>query len=349
MSFHQLITVNGGGKMNEVNTYYKHVIDDELKRINNIKHIPGVVTEIVVPKNTGMAKVRVMGRVVSLLNKTNETLEVGDSVIVHYWDNIANGYIALRCGLPNLKQGLQIDNTAVVPMNLEDIYTSNSTVFNVDSKNLLTEKFSHPSSIIMVNGNPAIYVPFACENKQFRDIMFSVDKKLFTNSINMDCKYLRGNNSSYTIMYGNRTLYAGIRRITYVDTLTKAHFLGCYMDEDPNWVVRYSSSSDSQRTQGENTYFSDLEPLKNIGIIIAYQGIGSPTDHFPYGFVTGYPVLRCGFNGEGWYNEKKEDLCWGIGKNDLTQETSMCFGFCSSDELQYALAASQTQRLKVMR
>lgn len=340
--------------MNEVNTYYKHVIDDELKRLNNIKHIPGVVTEIVVPKNTGMAKVNVMGRTVKLLNKTNETLEVGDSVIVHYWDNIANGYIALRCGLPNLKQGLHIDNSAVLSEDLESLYTVESTVFNVDSKNLLTEKYSSPSNIVMVNGNPAIYVPFACKDERFREIMFGIDKKLFTNTINVDCSYSHeyyshAYNRTSVTMYGNRTLCAGIRRITYIEPETKAHYLGCYMDEDPKWIVGYTSSSDSQRTQGENTYFLDLEPLKNIGIIIAYQGIGSPTEHFPYGFVTGYPVLRCGFNGEGWYNGKKIDLCWGIGKNDSTQETSMCFGFCSYDEFQYALAVSETQRLKVMR
>ena len=61
----------------------------------------------------GKAVVNVMGRSLTLLNKTGEILKQGDGVIIHYWDNVANGYIALRCGLPNPAGGLNIENAVV--------------------------------------------------------------------------------------------------------------------------------------------------------------------------------------------------------------------------------------------
>lgn len=86
-----------------VDTVSRRIVRDELEKTNMIKHIPAIVTEVPADKKNGVAKVFTLGRTLTLLNKSGELLKVGDGVVIHYWDNIANGYIALRCGLPVFK------------------------------------------------------------------------------------------------------------------------------------------------------------------------------------------------------------------------------------------------------
>ena len=86
-----------------VDTVSRRIVRDELEKTNRIKHIPAIVTEVPADKKNGVAKVFTLGRTLTLLNKSGELLKVGDGVVIHYWDNIANGYIALRCGLPVFK------------------------------------------------------------------------------------------------------------------------------------------------------------------------------------------------------------------------------------------------------
>ena len=343
--------------MNAVDIYYKDIVEQESRKINNLKHIPGVVTEIVVPKNTGAAKVRIMGRTLRLLNKTGETLEVGDSVIVHYWDNMANGYIALRCGLPSLQQGLHIENAAVMHNNLESLYTTDTTVFNEDEENDLTEKYSHLNNLVMVDGNPAIYVPFQSTLTDFKTTVKTVDKKLFSNRIQANCRYYHGTYLHYSSLVGRRTICADIREMKYVDTSTLGYYLGCYIKEDINWRLFYGerqSYMDEHKVECEHIYFDDTQLLKDIGLIIAYQEIVSTaTEDFPYGYVVGYPVIRCGINDDGYSDltdpPTRCDMVWGVGRNNITLNTSMWFGFKDENELKYALTTTQRTELKVAR
>ena len=86
-----------------IDTVSRKIVRDELEKTSRIKHIPAIVVEVPPEKKNGVAKVSVMGRTLTLLNKSGELLKQGEGVIIHYWDNIANGYIALRCGLPVFK------------------------------------------------------------------------------------------------------------------------------------------------------------------------------------------------------------------------------------------------------
>lgn len=88
---------------NIINTVSRKIVRDELEKTSRIKHIPAIVTEVPADKKNGVAKVFALGRTLTLLNKSGELLKAGDGVVIHYWDNIANGYIALRCGLPVFK------------------------------------------------------------------------------------------------------------------------------------------------------------------------------------------------------------------------------------------------------
>ena len=318
--------------MDAVNVYYKDIIKQESRKINNLKHVPGIVTEIVVPKNTGAAKVNVMGRTLRLLNKTGETLEVGDSVIVHYWDNVANGYIALRCGLPYLQQGLHIENAAVLEDDIESLYTANTDIFNEDEENELTEKYSHNNNIVIVNGNPAIYVPAQATQEELETIMRTVDKKLFSNHIQVKCQY----NSQI----GTRNIRADVSAMKYVDINTLGYFVGYCMEEDRNWYYNGESQTPS-------IYFTDTQVLKNMGLIIAYREIvATASEDFPYGYVLGSVVLRCGTNNDGYCNNGVEiircDVFHKSGNN-------MKFGFKDEDELKYAFVTTQRTELRVAR
>lgn len=86
-----------------INSVSHSIVRNELNKTSRIKHLPAIIVNVPEEKNNGIAEVFVLGKTITLLNKTGEFLKIGDSVIIHYWDNIANGYIALRCGLPVYK------------------------------------------------------------------------------------------------------------------------------------------------------------------------------------------------------------------------------------------------------
>lgn len=86
-----------------INVVSRRIVRDELERVNKIKHIPATIISVPPEKKNGVAVVSAMGRTMTLLNKSGELLKQGEGVIIHYWDNVANGYIALRCGLPVFK------------------------------------------------------------------------------------------------------------------------------------------------------------------------------------------------------------------------------------------------------
>ena len=331
MLFRQYMNNNRGDIMNAVDIYYKDIVEQESRKINNLKHTYGVVTEIVVPKNTGAAKVKVMGRTLRLLNKTGETLKVGDSVIIHYWDNMANGYIALRCGLPSLQQGLRIENAAVLDNDIKSLYTTSTTVFNEDEENNLTEKYSHAQNIVLVNEIPAIYVPTGATDETFKSIVKTIDKKLFSNRIQVKCHY-----NGRT---GVRTIHGEVSAMKYVDLNTLGYFVGCYMEEDRNWYY-------NEESHAPFIYFTDTQVLENIGLVIAYQKIvTAASENFPYGYVTGNIVLRCGTNNDGYY-----DPGTGIVRRDMIHKLgTMDIGFKNQNEAKYALATTQRSELRVAR
>lgn len=334
--------------MDSVNTYFKDVVEIENNKIGNLKHIYGTVRSIVEPVNTGRAVVLVNNRLVTLLNKTNETLKVGDGVIVHYWDNLANGYIVLRCGLPNLKQGLHIENAAILRDNIQSVYSVPSTVFNIDEKNHLTEKYGDKSNIIMVNGNPAIQIPLDTSAANLKTIAMGIDKKLFSNEISVKCRYCKGNFITHSYVYGDRTLSAGIYEMKYENNQL-SYYIGIQMKEDYEWYFSHHVNNDGVYQAG-NVRFISTTPLKDIGVIIAYHTITETvSDRFPYGFVRGYPLVRCGFHNEGLNGNTPNDLIFAMGNDSNTSDSTMWFGFNSNAEREYAKAAFRKSTLKITR
>lgn len=125
---------------NTINAVSHKIVRNELEKTDRIKHIPATVIDVPEEKNNGVAKVSVLGRSLTLLNKTGEVLKENEGVIIYYWDNIANGYIALRCGLPVYKNDYSEGNdyTGELPVDEETTIT-NSYVLHEQKKETFLE------------------------------------------------------------------------------------------------------------------------------------------------------------------------------------------------------------------
>ena len=81
-----------------------NIITARLDSKPRIKRIAAIVTEIVANTDNGKVKVRFMNSkneesVLTLLNKSRDELAVGDSVWIHYWNTVSDGYVAIKTGL----------------------------------------------------------------------------------------------------------------------------------------------------------------------------------------------------------------------------------------------------------
>ena len=200
-----------------------------------------------------------------------------------------------------------IENAAVLDNDIKSLYTTSTTVFNEDEENDLTEKYSHTKNIVLVNEIPAIYVPTGATDETFKSIVKTIDKKLFSNRIQVKCHY-----NSHT---GVRTIRGEVSAMKYVDLNTLGYFVGCYMEEDRNWYY-------NEESHVPFIYFTDTQVLENIGLVIAYQKIvTAASEDFPYGYVTGNIVLRCGTNNDGYYDPGtgivRRDMIHKLGTMDI--------------------------------
>lgn len=141
--------------------YLSAYINKESKGIDSMKRISGVVKEVYKDQYETVvkAKVQILQKNVTLLNKTGETLAVGDNVWVHYWNDITSGYIAIRNGEPNVSGGFKIDKAVAMTPNQANIYTVSTEVINVDVANQITVKYGDPKNVFFANGQPVVVNP----------------------------------------------------------------------------------------------------------------------------------------------------------------------------------------------
>lgn len=66
---------------------------------SKIRRIKGKIVKIVERTDEGKVVVQVMNTRITLLNKSNEILKVGDEVWVFYWKTIKDGCVAMKVGL----------------------------------------------------------------------------------------------------------------------------------------------------------------------------------------------------------------------------------------------------------
>lgn len=320
--------------------YIKDIIDKEIKRSEILKHIPATVLQIVENTNNGKAVVSVMGRRLTLLNKSGEILKVGDGVIIHYWDNIANGYIALRCGLANPAGGLGIQNAVVISTSESDMSKVSENILSLTSKTKQKTTLDIAPSVFYVNGFSAYITKFIRTNMQTPSIInyentadFAIGVKnelrgldigLFSQEVIVNSYYWQTNQ----YITEEQTYYT---HISFSNNMQGAwaHRIGLYMHED-----------DTFGEQCDNVYFTDLSAFSNGGIIIVCNSVYPMSRSWcPYGCVQGYLAIR--YDGGYIYddgNYVSTDLIYAN-----TSAKSFLFG--SAEERDYAINLIQKDKV----
>lgn len=255
---------------------------DCVAKEDSLKRCPGTVQSIVENTNGGKAVVNCMNRNLTLLNKTGEKLEVGDSVWVHYWGNLANGYIALRNGLPNSSGGgsYTISNAVAMLQTQATLYTVATDVFDVDVENSIKAKYGDSHNIIIANDIPII--------------VSSVNPNVFSDVYALGAGIASGLLSTERSVYGEQTQIVPAQVYTVVvgDFSTGAWEWGAdvifqYQLTDASILESICTFQTStlrtlRRQNGEVAKFSSFTDL---GLALVTSNIFAPTTDFPHGYV----------------------------------------------------------------
>lgn len=259
------------------------IASDRVDKEDSLKRCSGVVESIVDNTDGGKAVVRCMNRSLTLLNKTGEILEVGDSVWVHYWGNLANGYIALRNGLPNSRGGgggsFHITNAVAMLETQASLYTVATEVVDVDVENAIRVKYGDPENIIIASQIPIIVSNYNNTNTiaEIYSFVSAIQSGLLsterifddgTNTVGIYTSVIGTYNGSW--LWGADVLYQSPRTIQNVNG---SNIYNICLSND-NYTLR--------KSDGTKAYFSTFTEL---GFALLTSEIQSPTTEMPYGYA----------------------------------------------------------------
>ena len=158
---------------------FNSIIDKRFSQIENIKRQYGVVKRLI--PNTDSAKVMVKIRNIvdddltenendndldeknwiTLLNKTGQRLNVGDTVWIYYWNTITDGYVAIKIGKPtgNVDRKILLERAMAITNSNNVINKTSQTVSSFEIKNKTIRACGNTPPVIYVGGMPAVYYP----------------------------------------------------------------------------------------------------------------------------------------------------------------------------------------------
>lgn len=300
--------------------YIRNVVAREVKKAEVLKHIPGTVVKIVDNTYNGKAVVNVMGRSLTLLNKSGEILKQGDGVIIHYWDNVANGYIALRCGLPNPAGGLNIENAVVGYESIAKVNNVSKSVEKVYSENKYKTTYGTAPSTFYLNGYPAFLTKYA-----------SSPPSEHWDGIKSELATYGGFSQQITVIVGRDDMRHPVQETFYTHISYSSNMMG-------SWIHRvglYSANDDTYyKCSNNDVYFRGIPSGAGIAIvcnkICTLKSNEFTSENYPYGYAFGYLAVKCP-NGYVYNNgvETSADLIFFEGQYK--------FAFSSNDEREYAM------------
>lgn len=303
--------------------FLKDVAEDRMEAEDSLKRCSGVVESIVENTNGGKAVVRCMNRSLTMLNKTGEILSVGDSVWVHYWGNLANGYIALRNGLPNSSGGasFSISNAVAMLQTQASIYTVATEVFDVDVENSIRAKYGDPSNLIIASGIP-IVVTALNDTNTIAEI-YSTISAIPSGVLSTERKIEVGDVETgiYTSIIGSYSSgWSWGADVLLQIPITVGNVEGtniyniCYTSSD-NYTLR--------RANGSKAYFTSFTDL---GLALLTAQIQSATTEMPYGYVVCRAVCVASYD--------KDDSAVAVSK---ISSRTINVPFASEAEYNYAV------------
>lgn len=256
--------------------YLNSMIDEANDKVDTLKRCAGKVVAVDETTDGGKATVECMNRRLTLLNKTGENLAIGDSVWVHYWTNLANGYIALRNGLPNGGSAFSINNAVAMLENQASVYTVSTEVFDIDIKHSIKAKYGNPNNLIIASNIPIVVT--SLDNSNTIAEIYPTISAIPSGVLSTERKlgdYL----SIYTSVIGT---FSGSSWAWGADVLMQIPTTVDLVEGSNIYNLCLYQNYTLKRADGNDAYFNSFTDL---GFALLTSQIQSPTTGMPYGYV----------------------------------------------------------------
>lgn len=252
---------------------------------DTIKRTTGVINYLVEDSHGKLADVQIGTKHLVLFNKSGEVLEAGDHVWVYYWNTLADGYIALRCGeAKNIGGGIK--NAGVLTERQDTVYNIAKDVAIVDAENKAKAYYTDANNVILINGYTAVAmsvntypenvstISWATETAgaiDLRERIAEMNPRLFSNKIK---SYWIPSGSSSFVQGNEYTYYLQIHSIALTEDTPATHrygwvySLGLYCEEVPWYVVQIPSATSETPTG-----------LEDCGLITIYDTLNAPVEN----------------------------------------------------------------------
>ena len=329
---------------------------------DSMKRVTGVIESVVPGTDYGKAVVTIGNKSLTMINKSGEVLAAGDHVWVHYWNSLADGYIALRCGAPNNLGGLYIERAAVVSEDQSAVYTVSGDVINIDSANKLKSTYGSPQNPFIINEYTAVYCDPNIQGSyvgELGDMYFinstgAAELKSYVN--NMSKSLWSGKVKSYYIpndsssgassfSYGTEyTYYVGVSSLSNING-DWCYYLGIFCEEVPAWHKE------------TRVYFKDLSVLSTAGLIFVCKqsGLGHGLTVYSggeyqtigYGGAEAALALCCGNPTSGYIYDITQTIPTTVRTGGLLYMTKFnsMVPFKNEDEYHYSVSLTEEREI----
>ena len=240
-----------------------------------------------------------------LPNRTGEPLDEGDEVLIYYWKNITDGYIAIKLGLSRYPTNYYL-NTAVVKLENTsriELISDNITELNPVNRTMKTWGYDFPD-LIYVNKYPAIYYSGLYELPNKIEINTSTTLVDEFKSFVLSHKNLSQSNIDITFSLSDILTKEGRNNII-TDLSENNHFgVNIYRinADGTSWYYNTAIYQDNQLYTADTTtphYNDSYASLNKVKLLLVYDavfsrpctvGSGATMIKCPYGCVRGVLV-----------------------------------------------------------
>ena len=262
---------------------------------DTIKRTTGIINYVVEDSHDTLADVQIGTKHLILLNKSGEILEEGDHVWVYYWNSIADGYIALRCGeAKNIGGGIK--NAGVLTERQDTVYDIAKEVAIVDTENKAKAYYTNTNNIILVDKYTAVamttdtypdspnWITWETDTDgavDLRQRVADMNSRLWSNEIK---SYWIPNGSGFSL----GTEYTYTLQVDFAEFVYETpiggqlgwiYYLGIFCKET-GWHSRVP-----------NIFSETLSGMEDCGLITIYDSITPPTSNI-VGDISSKPTLH---------------------------------------------------------
>lgn len=262
--------------------FLQETFDECYDKQDTIKRVAGVINYVVADSHDKLADVQIGTKHLVMLNKSGELLEEGDHVWVYYWNTLADGYIALRCGeARNIGGGIK--NAGVLTEQQDTVYNIAKDIAIVDTENKAKAYYTNANNIILINKYTAVAmsidtypenestISWATDTDGANDLkarIAAMNSRLWSNKIKS--YWIPASSSAFTL--GNEyTYYLQLRSMELMYNAPVSHQfawiyrLGIYCEEN-GWGATIPTIM-SETPNG----------LEDCGLITIYDSLNAPT------------------------------------------------------------------------